>query len=217
MPVRLLLPILLLLCFNTGINSQDCSMKVIKKLVKKINEPSEKGVLQDSVMKQIQSSNDLVIGYSEYNQTWRHVPTCYYLICFIKRKCMAYKYTIRSYSKPGEKFFQLDTITLTQKTINSVISNVKNNKPWEIKHNEDTELDECKHVSIEKSSGCSISDASSKSLFLLTKTHHFITSFYAPEFYEYSCCPGNVDRQLFLSTIAPIYSFFLNSNKQEKD
>lgn len=217
MSIKLLLPVLFLLCFNTGINSQDCSMKVIKELVKKINETSEKGVLQDSVMKQIQSSNDLVIGYSEYNNTWRHVPICYYLICFTKRKCIAYKYTIRSYSRPGEKFFQLDTIELVQQTVNSVISNVKNNKTWEIKHNEDTELGGCSHVPIEKFSGCSISDASSKTLILLTKTHYFLSSFYAPEFYEYSCCPGNKDRQLFLSTIAPIYSFFLNSNKQEKD
>jgi hypothetical protein len=86
MPIKLLLLILFLLCFNTRNTAQDCSMKVIKKLEKKINETAEKGLLQDSVMKQIQSLNDLVIGYSQYNTAWRHVPICYYLICFTKKK-----------------------------------------------------------------------------------------------------------------------------------
>jgi hypothetical protein len=217
MPIKLLLPILFFFCFNARNTAQDCSMKVVKKLEKRINETSEKGVLQDSVMKQIQSLNNLVIGYSEYNTSWRHVPICYYLICFTKRKCIAYKYTIRSQSKPGEKFFQLDTIELDQKTIDSVVTNLKNTKPWEIRNNKGAELGECNHVPIEKFGGCSISDANSKSLFLLTKTHHFIRSFYAPEFYEYNCCPGNMDRKLFLATIAPIYLFFKNSNKQEKN
>ena len=209
--VKLLLSILFLLILNTQNTAQNCSMKSVKKLIKKINETSEKGVLQDSVMKQIQSLNDLVIGYSEYNTSSRHVPVCYYLICFSERKCMAYKYTFRSYSRPGEKFFQLDTLKLVQQTVDSVISNAKNNKPWEIKHSEDTELGGCSHIPVEKIKGCDISDASSKTLILLTRTNHFISNFYAPEFYEYNCCPGNKDRQLFLSTIAPIYSFFLSS------
>ncbi len=217
MSLKLFFSIVVLCWFNTPGASQKAQYKVVKKFVRKINEVSKEYVFQDSVLKQIQSSKDLVIGYSEYNNTWRNVPVCYYLVCFAKRKCVAYKYALRPYTKVGENYFQLDTIDLDQETIDTIITGVKKNKPWEIKHKENDESGECEHVSPEKITFCSISDASSKTLILSTKTHYYLSSYYAPEFYEFNCCPGNKERMLFLSTIAPLFSFFRNASNKIKD
>lgn len=213
MAIKLLFTGIFLLLLTISAKAQNYPTKAIRKIVQNINESSENGMFEDSVIRKIQSLHTLVIGYAEYNTAWVYVPVTYNLIGLTKRKCIAYRYTIFPNSKPNEQSFRLDSIIVTREKIDSIISIVKKNKPWQIKHSDIEELDDCSHIQIEKPINCSISDANSKALFLLTKSHHFTASYYAPEFYEHSCCPGNMDRKNFLATIAPIFLFFNNSGK----
>lgn len=179
----------------------------IKKIIKNINKISKESLLKDSVLLSLQKENDLVIGYSTYNNTWQHVPIEYFLISFNKKQCKAYRYSIKSVTINNEKPNSLDSMNVSKNYCDSILLSFIENKGWKVSSNEDSNELYCQHLP--DSHNCIINDASSKSLVLITKKHIHISRFYAPEYFEYECCPGNENRIRFLNIMRPIVSIFL--------
>jgi hypothetical protein len=187
------------------VSSLSCSAQ-IKTIVQKIEKNAQLGLATDSILRKIQKENDLVIGYSSYNTTWRHVPIQYFLIGLKNNQSKAYSYTINQNVTNKEVPFTLDSMIVSNTNKDSILALFKQANGWSLKHVEDGNTIHCSDIP--NSAHCTINDASAKSLIVMTKTHQQISNFYAPEFFE-QCCPGNAERQRFLTIIRPIKNFFL--------
>jgi hypothetical protein len=207
---RNLLVLTVLIIFSACANAQCITKKNLKKLAAQVNKYGKPVISGDSVMQMIRKSGSLTIGYTEYNNTSRHSPVTYYIISLSKTNCTAYKYTKQETVKAGDKPFRLDTLKLSASITDSLPEVLKTNAPWKINHDETADDDPCSHNDPMQIRTCNIHDATSKALLLLTPTHQASSSYYAPDYYEYTCCPGNPERQRFLKVISFIYSAFAN-------
>lgn len=207
---RNLLVLTVLITFSNGANAQCITKKNLKKLATQVNKYGKPGISGDSLMQMIRKSGSLTISYTEYNNTWRHSPVTYYIISLSKTNCTAYKYTKLETVKAGDKPFRLDTLKLSASITDSLPEILKMNAPWKINHDEKADDDPCSHNDPKIIRTCNINDASSKALLVLTPTHQASSSYYAPDYYEYTCCPGNPERQRFLNVISFISKLFSN-------
>lgn len=199
-----ILSLMILLFANAFAQENNSSTK---KLIKQIdNYLSKKSKPTDSVLRALQKNNDMVIGYSTYSLARAKLPVTYFLVAFKGKKAKAYKY-IRRVVVNNEKKYEFESFAVPDIVSDSILNLVETEKTWEIKCNEDSEEMLCSHLN--KQPVCSmINDAASKGLIIITKRSLNTSSFYAPEYFEYECCPGNDKRKRFLATIKPIVNLF---------
>lgn len=183
-----------------------------KKLLKEIEKFSEKKSHPDSVLAKFQRENDFVVGYADYNNTWSR-SVHYYLLVQKNKKWKAYLYLIRDFirldssGKPLESFQEVKPLDIYKGKLDSILSALYQNKIWKLRCDETKDfINPCPKTLPWPT--CWISDAGSKSSLIMTKNCYNASSFYAPTFYEYECCPGSDERKRFLSTVAPIESLF---------
>ena len=194
--MKTLIIILTFLLFSSH-NLAQCTRWNVKKIREKIENMGTKTELQDSMLQILKNRNDLVVGYSTFNTTWMHVNTQYYLFAFNKNNCKAYHYLIKKAPINNEKTYIIDSMIVPNHFARLILTTINKNKAWEIKRNENDSTNIfCEDAA--KRFNCLISDASYKSLILLTKSSNIISTFYAPEYFETECCPGNKDRQTFI-------------------
>lgn len=175
-----------------------CSAQKLKTIIKTVNKTSLQTIFNDSVLSFIQTNNDFVFGYRDHNETWKLYQT-YFLIGYKKNKLTAYKYSKKYFAVNNEKDYQLQEFFISESERKALNSFLKKTKIWKVKHNE---KDDEAYCPLKKEySYCNISDASSKDLIISTKSHQQISDFYAPEYFEKECCPGNIDRQKILMLI----------------
>lgn len=189
------------------VSSLNCSSQ-LKTIVQKVEKNAQQNLSADSILRKIQKENDLVIGYASYNTTWRHVPIQYFLIGLKNNQSKAYKYTIKRNITNKDVPFTLDSIIVSNVYKDSILAVFNQATGWSLKHVEDDNTIYCSDIP--NTAHCNISDASSKALIVMTKTHQQISNFYAPEFFE-QCCPGNAERQRFFTIMRSIDNFFLVS------
>lgn len=208
MPMKtliIILPFLLL----TSQNFAQCTKGDVNKIRKKIENRGSKTELQDSVLQKLKINNDLIVGYSKFNTTWMHVPSQYFLFAFNKNGCIGYHYIIKKNSINNEKPLTIDSVIIPNQIASMILTTIVNNKAWEIKRNENDSTNIFCVDAINKFN-CQISDASYKSLILLTKSSNIVSTFYAPEYFENECCPGNKDRQTFIKCYNVLYGIIKN-------
>jgi len=172
--------------------------KIINRIIKEVTRNSDRTLSHDSMIKSLQGRNNLIVGFSTYNIA-SETDISYYLLCFLKKKCIAYQYIVLSVRAIGEKRFKLDSFELSLTSSDSLLYSIRENKVWQIKHNDTGQFGDCSHLKKGDPQKCAIDDGVSKSLICLTKNHQTICSYYAPESYEHECCPGNKERQAFLA------------------
>lgn len=193
-----------------------------KKLLREIERFSTRTIHPDSVLAILQKENDLVIGFATYNPAWGK-PPYYLLVAKNKKQWTAYEYRIKEYARVltdsnGKQFTEplmtVNAFEIKPDLTDSLYTIFKQQKIWELKCDaiKDFLFAYCVHLKNIKFDPCSISDASSVGSLIMTKEYINASSFYAPEYYEYECCPGNKDRQKFLNTIAPIKALFKKMN-----
>ena len=187
-----------------------------KKLLKEFERFSAKLIHPDTVLARLQSENDLVIGFDTYNPDWG-IPPHYLLVAKNGKEWRAYEYIFKeivrvfvdsSGKQYQEPWVMVNTFEIDSDLIDSLFAVFKTQKVWELNCNTLKDFFYCSHLKNNKYDPCGISDASSVGLLVMTKQYISSSSFYAPEYYEYECCPGNSDRQRFLATIAPIKQLF---------
>src|SRR5207244_4383723 len=84
------------------------------------------------------------------------------------------------------------TISVSKKVCDEVWKYIQTNEAWKIKG------DDGKDFCIgEKKSNCNINDGVTWHLLIITKDKIVDPSYYEPAFYE-NCCPGNINRKLFI-------------------
>lgn len=206
-------PYILLLILFWGLNTS-----AQKKLLKEIEKFSAKMANPDFVLARLQKENDLVFGYATYNPAWG-IPPHYWLIAKKGNQWKAFEYIVKRYvrvfvddsgNQIQEPLITINTFEIDDGLTDSLFKTFKTQKPWELKRDvlKDQNFPACSHLKDTKFDPCSIRDANSEGLSIMTKQYINSSSFYAPEYYETECCPGNSDRQRFLATIAPIKQLF---------
>lgn len=180
-----------------------CSTQRIKKIARQVNRNSEYTLSNDSILLSIQKANDLSIGYQVFNKS-RYGDEEFYLLGFHKNNCTAYKYLKKAAVTIGQLPYKLDTFPVSKNNKDSIMTVMKQTKIWALSHDEKAEI----YCPLKKEfSLCNISDAETKKIIVMTKSHQTSSDFYAPEYYE-NCCPGNIDRQRFLIFLKSIDSSF---------
>ena len=196
-----------------------------KEMTKEIEFFSQKMIHPDSVLAKFQKENDLVIGYATYNEAWG-IPPSYRIIARKNNKWKAYEYITKPYAKvlidsngkqTVEPFIFVNSFDITSGFIDSFLIVFKQQKIWKLKCDKtrDFLFIHCTHLLKMKYDPCSISDGMSVGSLIMTKKYINASSFYAPEYYEYECCPGNLDRKRFLATISPIEQLFKKISQKE--
>lgn len=177
-----------------------------KLFVSEVNNAATATDTGDSVLISLRQKNDLVIAFATENYAWvRNIS--YLLIC--KNDNTWYGYNYKKQNMPNDKSYSFSEIKINAPACDSLLNFINKNKAWEITG--DTEE---KSRCGESNSNCNINDASSNSLWLFTKEKLVSSSYYAPAFYE-ACCPGNVDRKLFLTIGAMVYSI-TSANEEQR-
>jgi hypothetical protein len=182
--------IIFFLCFSVA-----CSAQKLGKIVKEVNRKNQKLLMSDSVLFSIQKENDLVIGYSVYS-SWMTSTTEYFLVGFSKDKSIGYRYSPKLAVMQNEKAYELESFKVPEQNKDSILLIVKRFEFWKMNHSEKDEI----YCPLEqKYFHCMIHDAASNDLIVMTKSRKRASSFYAPEYFEYECCAGDIDRQQFLT------------------
>lgn len=188
-------------CFFTqnGKSQKHSSSNIINCL----NKNSGKGFINDSVMIKLQADNDLIIGYSVYNYAWNSLDQ-YTLLVLKKNKWCGIRYNKKE-SFEGKTQHNLDTVQITDKQIDSVLSIIEMTKGWTLSFEIGWEGGNCPQVDYNKpvSTFCDPSDGSSMRLVMMSKTNLQTAAFYMPEYIE-NCCPGWQDRIRFLKIVKAI-------------
>ena len=196
-----------------------------KQMIKEIELFSQKMTHPDSVLAKIQKENDLVIGFATYNEAWG-IPPSYKIIARKKNKWKAYNYITKSLvrvfidsngKETKEPSIIVNSFEIPSDFIDSFLIHFKQQKLWKLKcdKTKDFLFIHCTHLSNSKFDPCSIDDAMSVGSLIMTKKFINASSFYAPEYYEYDCCPGNPDRKTFLAIISPIKQLFKTQLQKE--
>ena len=178
-------------------------------LLTDIEENTVKEFSPDSVLRNLQRRNDLIIGYS-VNSNWIGVGPNYQLFALKHKKWIAYQYIPDGF---GGKHYILDSFHVEKNLGDSVLLIFKRTRTWELRNTINDAYKICpdKHPSEVL---CNyIIDLNSYSLVILTKTHqNNFLGFYEPYIFE-NCCPEWSERNRFLETINPIKRFFKNIKK----
>lgn len=157
-----------------------------------MNEMANSGAtkkVSDSVFAGLQRDNDLVIAFGELNFAWVRNEK-YAVLCKKGNEWKGYSYYHNM--MPAQKTATLSPAEVNASACDSLLAYITANKAWNIKP-EDPEQGRCPNGKTD----CNITDASSSSLWLITKNNYTNAAYYAPAFFE-ECCPGNEDRKLFL-------------------
>lgn len=172
-------------------------------LISTIEKCSDKSDSKDSILLPIQKNNDLVIGYSTSFPGWSDGGS-YYLHALKVKEWKAYRYIQKDIVEVGEKFYSLDSFTISKELGGSILRLFKKNKGWEIRSQ--TSRSGCPHI--DKNKGhCIVDDGGSEHLIIITKNYHNTAKFEAPDSYE-GCCPGWKTRQQYMEIREPIKKLF---------
>lgn len=179
---------------------------------RQVNKYGEKQLFPDSIIRHMQTGKKLLIGYIVYNNARKEMPTVYYLVILQAKKNIAVQYKANRIRTAAGTFFTADTLYPANGAIDSLVALTAQLQPWKIRHADTTDADPCNDQGTNMAPGCSIADAASLSLMLGTGTHTVQSSYYAPEYYEYECCPGDEERKHFLQVIQRIKAVFSKTN-----
>jgi hypothetical protein len=156
--------------------------------VKKIDDAGTNQDLEDSVISNLRSNNDIIVAYAVENFAWAR--SINYIILAQKNgewKGFRYKRSLMK-QNPSQS---ISSVSINNNACDSLLTYVLQTNAWSIKG------DNGETFCTNGSKNCNINDAASGRLWIITKKTVFNPSYYAPEFYE-KCCPDK-DRALFLS------------------
>ncbi len=178
-----------------------CNGQSIKSISKYINRNSKSYNVDDSLLVSIKNSNKLIIGFYSFSNSGQHVPFTYFMIGFNKEKAVAYKYSVSKVVINNQPRSVLQSFTISKEISDSLLVLFTGIKNDVLNHEEnDSTTEFCSHqTNRDKKNICIIHDASYYNLIAMTKKHVTKSSFYEPQYFEMQCCPGNRQRQAFLS------------------
>ena len=146
--------------------------------------------IEDSILREFQSANDLVIAYAVENFAWVKQAD-YTILTHNNKEWKGFIYHKNLMLNNAGTPTSITPVNVNKTACDSLFDFITKNKAWTIKG--DTDKGFC--VNINKQ--CNINDAASARLWLITKAATFNASYYAPDFFE-NCCPDK-QRGLFLS------------------
>ncbi|MEO8711707.1 MAG: hypothetical protein ABI405_06255 [Parafilimonas sp.] len=168
---------------------------------------SNKQPIEDSILRKLQTENDLVIAYAVENFAWvRSID--YRIIAQKNNEWKGYNYHLNLMrgSSAGSPTVVTEAV-VNKESCNSVLNYINENKAWAIPG------DSGDGFCNDGNTKCNINDAASARLWIITKNTVVNPSYYAPEFFE-KCCPDK-QRGLFLSITKKIAAIFGSSNDSE--
>lgn len=198
-PILILMTVLFLsACANTQkINAVNSDKMDIQKLY------------TDSVIASLQQKNDLVLAYVVEAYAWGKSAT-YQIITRNGDEWMGYFYYVNlmeNAKTDGAHPFNINPVVLPKEACEAVYDVFKKNEINNIQG--DNGKDFCGN---QQQANCNINDGTTSRLLWLTRSSIADPSFYEPEYYE-NCCPGNKDRQKFITAMKKIQDVFSQYGK----
>lgn len=148
----------------------------------------------DSFLLSLQQENEIVLAFAAESYAWVRAVD-YRIITLNKGQWKGYAYYKRTTGGPLKKH---DVITVSDEVCNEAWKFIQTNEAWKVKG--DGGKDFC-NSSGNKS--CNINDGITWRMYIITKDKIADPSYYEPAFYE-ECCPGNVERKLFIEAVNKI-------------
>lgn len=160
-----------------------------------LNDHGTEQKLSDSVMRSLQSQNEIVIALASENHAWGN-SAHYLILAKNETEWKGYNYFVNYVQTERENAppsFNLNPVYIHNNAADSLLQSMMGNRFWEIKGDEENR---CCPDSLSLQN-CIIYDAQMSRLWFITKDKILNPAYYAPDFFE-ECCPGNADRKLFL-------------------
>lgn len=154
--------------------------------------------LNDSIVQKFQTGSNLLIGFKTFFNDRSYIPSKYYFVSEKAGKTFGYSYGIKAHAKKGEtSTAKIDTTIIPSDKYKKLLQLIKSQNAWNLKSPDATNHGEpCPH---QPNSGCKIEDAGSEIFFIVAKSKMTSTTFYAVDFFEKDCCPGNPERSSYLA------------------
>jgi len=187
--------IIIMAVINSGCSAQ-------KNLLEQNINAISKEQPEDSVLKKLQSENDLVIAYAIENYAWVKSMD-YHIIVQNNNSWKGYTYHLNMMHNNAGSPTVIAPATVDEAACNAILNYLTENKAWEIKG------DNGENFCTDGNKNCNINDAANARLWIITKNGSVNPSYYAPDFYE-KCCPEK-QRGLFVTIAHKIISLFGNA------
>ena len=192
--------ILIAAVMNTGCSAQK------NMLAENVNASAKKQIVEDDVLKKLQSENDLVIAYAYENFAWIKSMN-YFILAQQNNEWKAYRYYKNLMPNNSGTPTSLTPVQADKAASDSLLNYMEENKAWTIPG--DGEKGYC----ADGNKDCNIYDAAGNRLWIITKDAAINPGYYAAEFYE-ECCPEK-QRGLFVSIGKKIQAIVGDDNATE--
>lgn len=176
-----------------------CTNK-IGKTVNKVAQVNNSVLIIDSFLFRLNNQFTLIAGYGSMGRPGK---TINFIVGISKNSCILYRYeTLGDVAVGAGNNNRISTTRLDSASLKStdglrLVDFIFQEKFWQLNYN-DVDVDDlpCKHL--KTIPRCNVSDGSRYLSVISTKNKSVQSKFYAPEFFELECCPGNIERQKFL-------------------
>ena len=194
-----------LICIMALINTGCSAQKNI--LENNVDVPGTKQQpIEDSILRKLQTENDLVIAYAVENFAWvRSID--YHIIAQKNNEWKGYSYHLNLMHNASGSPTIIKDVIVNNAACNAALNYINENKAWTIPG------DSGNGFCNDGNKNCNINDAASARLWIITKNTVVNPSYYAPEFFE-KCCPDK-QRGLFVSITKKIAAIFGSNNDSE--
>ena len=162
--------------------------------------------LQDSVLINLQQNNELVLAFAIETYAWAKTKN-YKIITLNNNEWKGYNYSVNNSTHSSS---ELIPVAVSADSCDALWKFIKEKEATNIEG--DNGEDFCTG---NKNNNCNINDGATWRLLFITKNSVVDPSYYEPQFYE-SCCPGNINRELFLQVADKIKNIVGNTNGIEK-
>ena len=158
-----------------------------------INEYGRAEQISDSILHQLQQSNEVVLAFAVENYAWVKSIN-YKIIALNNNQWKGYTYSINKTRGTAS----INPAEVSQDSCNAAWKFFQQTTVAKIKGDNGENFCEG-----EKKNSCNINDGATWRLLILTKNNVIDPAYYEPQFFE-ECCPGNKDRKLFLEAVDKI-------------
>jgi hypothetical protein len=177
---------------------------------KNLNSATDGPILTDSIIISFRAKYDLLLISNIEQEEFPHGGHDYFIIGNINENWQRIYYHLKEITPAGEPYYTLRTEPLKNDLANSILSVFTKNKIWNIGGKDEGCV---VNVHTNKNSVASYYRCSSNplthqsTLMMITKTKIISKTYRSPEFFESTeCCPGNIDRQIFMKCESALLS-----------
>jgi hypothetical protein len=160
--------------------------------------------INDSLINSLRNNYDIILMYNK-TSSWQPLATCNKILAFKKDSSYRIFYNLKSVRTIYESPYDFSVNNFNKASADTILKRFNKEKIWLIQP-----VDEggCALINGKPNLNCSISDAETIHLSIITKDGIIRKDYYAPFYWELECCSGNLERQKFIRCVNSLKSIF---------